>query len=94
MESGEIHTPRADGFLDGITRRPVIPHAELSGVKVAERHIKPEELSAFSECFITGSAAEVTPVSEIGAWRFTPGKISETLMNDYMAEVQPQRAAA
>lgn len=94
VQSGEIHTPRADCFLDGITRRTVIELAKRRGFKVAECHIKPEELSAFSECFITGSAAEVTPVSEIGAWRFTPGKISETLMNDYMAEVQPQRAAA
>jgi branched-chain amino acid aminotransferase len=54
----------------------------------------PEELSDFTECFITGTAAEVTPVSEIANWTFTPGKISEQLMADYTAEVQPKAAAA
>jgi branched-chain amino acid aminotransferase len=94
VQDGKIHTPLADCFLDGITRRTVIELAKRRGIAVSERHIRPEELSGFSECFITGSAAEVTPVSEIGDWRFTPAKISETLMNDYMAEVQPKRAAA
>jgi branched-chain amino acid aminotransferase len=94
LQDGKIHTPLADCFLDGITRRTVIELAKRRGLAVSERHIRPEELSGFSECFITGSAAEVTPVSEIGDWRFTPAKISETLMNDYMAEVQPKRAAA
>jgi branched-chain amino acid aminotransferase len=94
VQDGKIHTPLADCFLDGITRRTVIELAKRRGLAVSERHIRPEELSGFSECFITGSAAEVTPVSEIGDWRFTPAKISETLMNDYMAEVQPKRAAA
>jgi branched-chain amino acid aminotransferase len=94
VREGELHTPLPDCFLDGITRRTVIELAKRRGLAVSERHILPEELSGFSECFITGSAAEVTPVSEIGDWRFTPAKISETLMNDYMAEVQPKRAAA
>jgi branched-chain amino acid aminotransferase len=94
VQDGKIHTPLADCFLDGITRRTVIELAKRRGLAVSERRILPEELSGFSECFITGSAAEVTPVSEIGDWRFTPAKISETLMNDYMAEVQPKRAAA
>jgi branched-chain amino acid aminotransferase len=94
VREGELHTPLPDCFLDGITRRTVIELAKRRGLAVSERHIRPEELSGFSECFITGSAAEVTPVSEIGDWRFTPAKISETLMNDYMAEVQPKRAAA
>ncbi len=94
VQDGAIHTPLADCFLDGITRRTVIGLAKRRGLAVTERHIKPEELSGFSECFITGSAAEVTPVSEIGEWKFTPGTISETLLNDYMAAVQPKQAAA
>jgi branched-chain amino acid aminotransferase len=94
VQDGKIHTPLADCFLDGITRRTVIELAKRRGLAVSERHIKPAELSGFSECFITGSAAEVTPVSEIGAWKFQPAKISEMLMNDYIAEVQPKRAAA
>ena len=59
-----------------------------------ERRIIPDELDGFSECFITGTAAEVTPVSEIAHWKFTPGKISEALMSDYTAEVQPKGKAA
>jgi branched-chain amino acid aminotransferase len=94
VQDGKIHTPLADCFLDGITRRTVIELAKRRGLAVSERHIKPAELSGFSECFITGSAAEVMPVSEIGAWKFQPAKISEMLMNDYIAEVQPKRAAA
>jgi branched-chain amino acid aminotransferase len=62
---------------------------------VIERAIMPEELPEFSECFLTGSAAEVTPVSEVGGkYKFTPGAISETLMNDYMKEVYPAAAQA
>ena len=59
-----------------------------------ERAILPEELPGFSECFLTGSAAEVTPVSEIGPYRFTPSTISETLMNDYIKEVYPAATIA
>jgi branched-chain amino acid aminotransferase len=61
---------------------------------VVERRIVPEELDGFTECFITGTAAEVTPVSEIANWKFTPGKISEQLMADYTAEVQPKGSRA
>jgi branched-chain amino acid aminotransferase len=67
----------------------VIELAKRRGYPVVERAIQPEELSGFSECFLTGSAAEVTPVSEIGPYKFTPATISETLMNDYMKEVYP-----
>ena len=59
-----------------------------------ERRIMPDELGQFSECFITGSAAEVTAVSEIAQWRFTPGAITQRLMSDYTAEVQPKGKAA
>ncbi len=91
---GIIHTPLADCFLDGITRRTVIELARRRGLEVAERRIMPEELSSFNECFITGTAAEVTPVAEIGPYTYQPGSISKTLMEDYMAEVQPKAKAA
>lgn len=94
VKDGVIHTPVPDCFLDGITRRTVIELAKRRGYQVVERVILPEELSDFSECFLTGSAAEVTPVSEIGPYRFTPAAISETLMNDYMKEVYPVAVAA
>lgn len=94
VKDGVIHTPTPDCFLDGITRRTVIDIARRHGIEVIERHIKPEELSGFTECFITGTAAEVTPVSEIGQWKFTPAKITQTLMDDYSAAVQPKQAAA
>lgn len=94
VKDGKIHTPIADCFLDGITRQTVIGLARKRGIEVAERRIMPEELSGFSECFITGSAAEVTAVAEIAQWNFTPGAITKTLMDDYTAEVQPKAAAA
>ncbi|MEA2974930.1 MAG: branched-chain amino acid aminotransferase [Alphaproteobacteria bacterium] len=94
IENGKIHTPIADCFLDGITRRTVIALAKKRGVQVAERRIMPDEMTGFSECFITGSAAEVTPVSEIAQWKFTPGAITKQLMEDYTAEVQPKGKAA
>ena len=87
---GRIHTPIADCFLAGITRATVIDLARRRGIEVIERRIMPEELSGFTECFITGTAAEVTSVSEIGPWKFTPGRISAQLMADYTAEVQPK----
>ena len=94
VRDGVIHTPIPDCFLNGITRQTVIELARRRGYEVVERVIMPEELSQFSECFLTGSAAEVTPVSEIGPYRFTPATICETLMNDYMKEVYPVAAAA
>src|ERR1700731_2546466 len=94
IRDGKIHTPIADCFLDGITRRTVIELARRRGIEVAERRIMPDELAGMPECFITGSAAEVTPVSEIAHWNFTPGLISKQLMEDYSAEVQPKGKAA
>lgn len=90
VQDGKIHTPIADCFLAGITRATVIELAGRRGIEVVERRIMPEELDGFTECFITGTAAEVTPVAEIATWRFTPGAICEALMNDYAAEVQPK----
>lgn len=94
IKDGIIHTPAPDCFLDGITRRTVIDLARKRGYEVVERAIMPDELDGFEECFITGTAAEVTPVSEIGPHRFQPGVISETLLNDYMALVVPATAVA
>ncbi|MDQ4060625.1 MAG: branched-chain amino acid aminotransferase [Pseudomonadota bacterium] len=94
VKNGEIHTPTPDCFLDGITRRTVIELARRRGLKVIERAIMPDEMTGFEECFLTGTAAEVTPVSEIGPWRFTVGSISQTLMADYTDTVQPRKLAA
>src|SRR3974377_501952 len=90
IEAGRIHTPIADCFLDGITRRTVIELAQRRGIEIIERRILPAELLQFSECFITGSAAEVTAVSEIAHWRFTPGAITQQLMAHYTSEGQPK----
>ena len=94
IQDGKIHTPTADCFLVGITRQTVIALAKKRGIEVIERRIMPDELTGFAECFITGSAAEVTAVAEIADWRFTPGAITKQLMDDYTAEVQPKAAAA
>lgn len=96
VHEGKIHTPIADCFLDGITRRTAIDIARRNGIEVVERRIMPDELSSFTECFITGTAAEVTPVSEIAQWKFTPGALTQRLMEDYTTEVQPKgkKAAA
>ena len=94
VREGKIHTPTADCFLDGITRQTVIELARRRGIEVIERRIMPEELSGFSECFITGTAAEVTAISEIANWTFTPGRITAQLMRDYTNTVQPKGKAA
>ena len=94
VKDGKIHTPIADCFLDGITRQTVIGLARKSGMEVIERRILPDELSSFSECFITGSAAEVTAVAEVAQWNFNPGGITKTLMDDYTAEVNALGKAA
>ena len=94
VKDGVIHTPIADCFLDGITRQTVIELARRRGVEVAERRIMPQELAGFSECFITGTAAEVTPVGEIGAQKFTPGALTAALIDDYAVEVTPKSKAA
>ncbi len=87
VDNGVLHTPEPDCFLDGITRRTVMDLARARGLEIIERAIMPEEMENFSECFITGTAAEVTPVSEIGPYKFTPGDISINLLNDYLALV-------
>ncbi len=94
FRDGVIHTPLADCFLDGITRRTVVELARSRGFEVAERRILPDELTTFNECFITGTAAEVTPVSEIGPHRYQPGNMTKALMEDYEAAVQPKARKA
>ncbi|WP_108881108.1 branched-chain amino acid aminotransferase [Anderseniella sp. Alg231-50] len=94
IKDGELHTPTPDCFLNGITRQTVMELARTRQIKINERVIMPEEMADFEECFIVGTAAEVTPVSEIGPYSFTVGDITTTLMNDYTSAVQPKVAAA
>lgn len=93
VKDGKLHTPKPDCFLDGITRRTVIGLAKARGIEVVERVIMPEEMAGFEQCFLTGTAAEVTPVSEIGPYNFEVGEITKTLMTDYDAEVRPDTPA-
>ncbi len=95
VQDGVLHTPTPDCFIDGITRRTVIDLARARGLEVVDRAIMPEELAKTSEVFISGTAVEVTPVREIDQYRFTPGEITRTLMDDYDALVrQPATQAA
>jgi branched-chain amino acid aminotransferase len=80
---GELHTPTPDCFLDGITRRTVIDLARARQLKVVERAIMPEELGKAQEVFLTGTAAEITPVREIDTYRFTPGRVCKMLIEDF-----------
>ena len=89
IKDGVIHTPIPDCFLNGITRQTVIGLAKKRGYEVVERVIMPEEMADFEECFLTGSAAEVTPVSEIGPYSFTPGETCKHMVEDYDKAVQP-----
>jgi branched-chain amino acid aminotransferase len=88
VKDGKLHTPIADCFLAGITRATVMDLARRRGIEVIERRIMPDELDGFSECFLTGSAAEIVPVAEIADWRFTPGAISRRMEDDYAVEVR------
>jgi branched-chain amino acid aminotransferase len=94
IRDGVIHTPKPDCFLDGITRRSVIGLAKQMGFEVVERHIPADELGSFSEVFVTGTAAEITPVGEIGEHRFTPGAMTFALMDEYSRMVRRQKVAA
>jgi branched-chain amino acid aminotransferase len=86
--NGEIHTPKPDCFLDGITRRTVMDLARQRQYRVHERAIMPEELGKAQEVFLTGTAAEVTPVGEIAQYKFKPGDITKNLMDDYAKAVR------
>jgi branched-chain amino acid aminotransferase len=88
-----LYTPDPECILNGITRQTVIALAKRRGLDVVVRQIQPEEMVDFEQCFLTGSAAEVTPVSEIGDYRFTVGDITRTLMDDYSAYARPRTRA-
>ncbi|WBU56921.1 branched-chain amino acid aminotransferase [Paracoccus sediminicola] len=88
VKDGEIHTPLADRFLDGITRQTVIAMLKDSGRVVHERRIRPEELAEFSECWLTGTAAEITPVGQIGEHHFQVGQITRDVSDAYEALVR------
>ena len=90
---GEIHTPTPDSFLDGITRRTVIDIAKKKGIKVVERKIKPEEMKNFVGCFLTGTAAEITPVSQIDNYNFKVCNIITNLNDNYQSLVRKKPAA-
>ena len=92
-ESEELHTPIPDSFLDGITRREVIKIAKSKGIKVIERKIKPEEMKNFVGCFLTGTEAEVTPVSQINDYKFEVCQIISDLNNAYQNLVRKDSAA-
>ena len=92
---GEVHTPTPDCFLNGITRRTVMGIARRQQLKVVERAIMPDELPRASEVFLAGTAAEVTPVRQIGEHSYTPGRITETLLRDYegLVRMTPEEVA-
>ncbi len=83
VKNNEIFTPIADCFLDGITRRTVILLAKEKGLKVSEKRVLVEDLNDYDECFVTGTAAEVTPVNAIEDFKFTPGDICKLLIKNY-----------
>ena len=91
--SGSLHTPTPDSFLDGITRRAVIEIAKSKGVKIIERKIKPDEMSKFVGCFLTGTAAEITPVSQIDKYNFKVCELIKSLSESYQLFVRKKAAA-
>ncbi len=92
-KNGDLHTPIPDSFLDGITRREVIKIAKNMGVKVIERKINPEEMKNFIGCFLTGTAAEVTPVSKIDKFNFEVCDLIKDLNKNYQQLVRKKSAA-
>ncbi len=83
VKDGEVHTPLADCFLNGLTRQTVIGMLKKKGVAVHERHIMPEELEGFEQCWLTGTAAEVTPVGQIGDYNFEVGALTRDVAESY-----------
>jgi branched-chain amino acid aminotransferase len=94
VQNGELHTPKPDCFLNGITRQTVIELARRRQIKVVERAILPEELSKTQEVFLVGTAAEVTPVGQVGDYKFTVGPITKQLREDYLKEVRAPATSA
>ncbi len=83
VKDGEVHTPTPDAFLNGITRQTVIDMLKQKGITVHERHIMPEELEGFEQCWLTGTAAEVTPVGQIGDYTFEVGALARDMVDSY-----------
>ncbi|MBV1904137.1 MAG: branched-chain amino acid aminotransferase [Marinosulfonomonas sp.] len=83
VKDGEVHTPTPDCFLNGLTRQTVITMLKERGIKVNERHIMPEELEGFEQCWLTGTAAEVTPVGQIGDYNFEVGSLTRDIAEAY-----------
>jgi branched-chain amino acid aminotransferase len=83
VKDGEVHTPLPDCFLNGLTRQTVIGLLEQHGIKVIERHIMPDELADFEQCWLTGTAAEVTPVGQIGDYNFEVGALARDISEGY-----------
>ncbi len=94
VKDGVIHTPLPDCLPERDHPAVADQAGAGQGFEVIERHILPEELSTFSECFVTGSAAEVTPVAQIGEYNFTPGNISLSLADDYSRMVRAELVSA
>ena len=92
-KTGELHTPIPDSFLNGITRRSVIDIAKSKGIKIIERKIKPDEMKNFVGCFLTGTAAELTPVSQIDKYKFSVCDVIKNLSKSYQALVRKKTAA-
>ena len=83
VKDGEVHTPTPDCFLNGLTRQTVIGMLQDRGITVHERHIMPEELATFEQCWLTGTAAEVTPVGQIGEVKFEVGALTREISEAY-----------
>ncbi len=83
VKDGEVHTPKPDAFLNGITRQTVIDLLKKKGISVIERHIMPNELEGFEQCWLTGTAAEVTPVGQIGDYTFEVGALTKEISESY-----------
>ena len=83
VRDGEVHTPMPDSFLNGLTRQTVIEMLKQRGITVNERHIMPEELEGFEQCWLTGTAAEVTPVGQIGEYNFEVGALTRDISESY-----------
>ena len=92
-KDSSLHTPVPDSFLDGITRQCVISIAKSKGIKIIERKIKPEEMSNFAGCFLTGTAAEITPVSQIDNYKFIVCDLIKNLSESYINLVRKKVAA-
>ena len=93
-KNGELHTPIPDSFLNGITRQTVIELAKSKNIKVHERKIKPDELTNFEGCFLTGTAAEITPISQIAENNYKVCDVILDLLSSYGKLVRKKRAAA